>query len=227
MTDSSLISLVKSIKDGQNAVVTVKTRGNETVELECVYKESIAPNFFIALTRGQFPEDIQKSAPVTLALLDQSAEKFVLTARVTEQLNKRTIELTAAKSIDPSSMREYFRVDFRTDITLTHNAGSKPDNSHRSAVKGQTIDLSASGVLGIFPEDYKKISNINIEIKLVQPNKTIDCIGHVVRTRRTRSGKVLVALHFDHISNESRDALIKNCLGEQRRQLRENIQTTG
>lgn len=223
MSELSLTSLVKSIKDGQDAVVNLLTKDGKRVALDCVYKESIAPNFFIVLPSGEFPKNIDQSAPSTLSIIDKSHNNFILTAKFAEQVNRRTIELAAAKSIDPISLREYFRVDFRTDITLSDT--SKPNRSQNWTLHGQTLDLSATGVLGIFPEECKKISNINIEIKLVNPKKKIQCIGHVVRNLRTRSGRFHAALHFDQITNESRDDIITNCLWEQRRQLRENIRT--
>jgi hypothetical protein len=46
----------------------------------------------------------------------------------------------------------------------------------------------------------------------------------VTRTGRLRGGRWHIALHFDDITQKNKDAIITNCLWEQRRQLRENVQ---
>lgn len=226
MSDAALISLVKSIRDGQEGSLNVQANDGEKVELDCVYKESIAPNFFIKLAGNALPGGFDQSAPITFTYTGDNGESVLLTARFAEVVNKRTVELTAAKSLDPASLREYFRVDFRTNVVISYTASPKPNHPQNWSVKGSTLDLSASGVLGLFPEECKKISGVNIEIDLVHPKKTIKLIGHVVRTKQLRGGRWHAALHFDEITPETRDDLISNCLSEQRRQLREKIQTT-
>lgn len=226
MTNSSLESLVKSISDGKEGIITLVNGDGEKLHLDCIYKESIAPNFFVVLASAKLPDDIDENAPFTFSVIDEAKETSIIHARFAEKVNKKTLELTAAKTIDPSSLREYFRVDLRTNITISYTAETVADSQQNWLIEGQTIDLSATGVLGIFPSEPLKIGNIKIEVDLYHPKRRVQCIGHVVRTRRTRSGKWHAALHFDQISAEIRDEIITNCLWEQRRQLRENIQTS-
>lgn len=225
MTDASLASQVKSIKDGQEGIVTLLNQEGETLQFECVYKESVAPSFFVMLQSGQFPADIDTHAPFSLSILDRHKETLILKARFEDLINRKTLELTAAKSLDPLSLREYFRVDIRTRIVLSYVASAGVKNPKDWKLEGQTIDLSATGVLAIFAEECRKISNIRIDITLTHPARNITCFGHLVRTRPLRNGRWHAALHFDTISSEDRDDIITTCLHEQRRQLRENIQT--
>ncbi|WP_163339301.1 PilZ domain-containing protein [Desulfopila sp. IMCC35008] len=224
MTDSSLESLVKSMQDGQEGIVTLQNKAGDKLNFDCVYKESIAPNFFIKIASGAFPTDIDESAPFTFSVIGTTSS--IINAKCAEVLNKKTIELTASKSIDPASLREYFRVDIRTQIILSYTSPTNPSSASNWVIKGTTLDLSATGVLALFPSECPNVSNIKIELALSNPSKRVHCFGHLVRTKHNRSGRWHAALHFDQIDNNVRDDIITNCLWEQRRQLRENIQTS-
>jgi c-di-GMP-binding flagellar brake protein YcgR len=226
MSDSSLTNLVKSIKDSQNAKIKMQTTGGQEVHLDCIYKESIAPNFFVVFPPGKIPTTLDNKKKCIISLHDESGESIALTAKIIEVASDRSIELTATTTIDPASLREYFRVDFRTTIKLSYETSSNTDGARNWSFTGQSLDLSGSGILGIFPEEARNKHHIFIELDLTHPQKKIICIGHVVRTRRLRGGRWHIALHFDDINQKNRDAIITNCLWEQRRQLREKIQTS-
>lgn len=223
MSDASLLSLVKSIKDSQSAKIQLHTTSGTQVHLDCVYKEAVAPNFFVVFPPGKIPEtlDTTKHSIISINNVDGP---IALTAKIIEAVNDRILELTAKETIDPTSLREFFRVDIRLPITISFESKSAEDASRNWSLSGQTIDLSGSGVMGIFPDDCRNKNRILIELSLDQPVKNVSCLGHVARVRRLRKGRWQIALHFDDISQITRDAIITNCLQEQRRQLRENIQ---
>lgn len=225
MSDSSLSNLVKSIQDNQPASIQLATTEGYAVSIDCVYKESHAPSFFLVFPPGSIPPDVDTTAPCLVTLADETGTSFAITARILDVTSERSIELTATKAIDPTTLREYFRVDLRTALTISYEA-MDPGSSRNWQLKGQTLDISGSGVLGIFADAPSNNQNIFIDIRLTHPEKFIQCIGHVVRTNRLRGGRWQVALHFDNITTKDRDAIITNCLWEQRRQLRERVQTT-
>lgn len=227
MADNLLISLVKSIRDSEVAKLTVHTTTGAELILDCVYKESVAPNFFIVPTAGEFPTNIDVNHPCTLSIHSNSGESLALAAKIAEITSRRSIELTAAKTIDPASLREYFRVDIRLPITISFKTKSDEESPRNWTLHGHTLDLSATGVLGLFPDECRTRQDIIIEIRLANPKTNIVCTGHVVRTYRTRSGRWHIALHFDDFVQGERDTIISNCLWEQRRQLREKTQTAG
>lgn len=226
MSNKELINLIKSIKDSQSATIQLHTTEGAVVHLDCIYKESIAPNFFVVFPPGKIPDNLDTKKPCFISFHDDSRDSPALNAKIAEVTNDRTIELTGTTTIDPSSLREYFRVDFRTRISINFEPGSQNGNSRSWSLEGHTLDLSSSGVLALFADEPRNNHGIFIEINLVHPEKKMICIGHIVRTRRLRRGNFQVAMHFDNITQKNRDALITNCLWEQRRQLRERIQTT-
>ncbi|SHO50785.1 PilZ domain-containing protein [Desulfopila aestuarii] len=224
MSDSSLSNLVKSLQDNQPASIQLSTTDGYAVSIDCMYKESHAPSFFVVVPPGSIPENVNTSAPCLVTLQDETGTSFAINARILDVASERSIELTATKAIDPISLREYFRVDLRTAMTISHET-MNPDSSRNWSIKGQTLDISGSGVLGLFSDAPQNSQSLFIEIRLTHPEKSIQCIGHVVRTNRLRGGRWQVALHFDNITSKDRDSIITNCLWEQRRQLRERVQT--
>ena len=224
MTDDSLTRLIKSLQDGQPASVQLSTTAGHGVAFSCLYKEANAPHFFVVTPPKTIPEDVDRSAPCIVSLQDDQGATFAITARIVDITSERSLELMATKAIDPISLREYFRVDLRTAITVSYET-LDPKSPRNWSIKGQTLDISGSGVLGLFGQEPKNANELFIDIHLTHPEKLIHCVGHVVRTNRLRGGRWQVALHFDNISQRDRDAIITNCLWEQRRQLRERVKT--
>lgn len=226
MSDISLTDLVKSLQDSQSAQIKLQTAGGRVVHLRCIYKESVAPNFLVVFPPEILPKTLDTRQPCVISLHDDRGAIIALTAIIVKIDSDRSLLLKATTTTDPKSMREYFRVDLRTAITISFE-GMDTDSRRNWLMQGQTLDISASGVLGLFPYQPRNKHFISIELSLTYPEKKISCIGHVVRANRLRGGRWQVALHYDNITEKDRDAVIANCLWEQRRQLRENVQTTG
>ncbi len=224
MGSSVIVDTIRQIKDSQPAIINLITNEGLEVRLKCIFKESSAPHFFLVFPPETLPGtiDTEKVCPVSVKT---DSSSITLNAEIVEVIGNRTLELMAKKTVDPTSLREFFRVDYRSTVFATYMPGPNEDKSHYWNMQGETLDLSGSGLLAIFPEAPANKHRIELEIRLDTMQRPIECVAHIIRTRRLRKGRFQVALHFDSISHKDRDAIISNCLQEQRKQLREKIQT--
>ncbi len=217
---------IRKIADSESAEIDLTTMDKQVIRLNCVYKVSDAPSFFLVFPPKTLPSNIDTDQYCPISIKNGKSS-LTLTAGILEISGDRTIELSAKNSINPESLREYFRVDTRVAINA-HFEPDSPDGKIQSwELEGQTLDLSASGMLAILPEEPPTKHQIDIEIHLKGMKKNIQCVGHIIRCRRLRKGRYQIAFHFDSISQKHRDTIISFCLQEQRNNLREKIQTAG
>lgn len=226
MPDSSIIRLIKSITDSLPARISLSTISGETVHLDCIYKEGIAPRFFLIFPPKKLPEKINTAQYCSISIRnhDEDTAPLSLSAKVEEIVGDRTLELVAKSSIDPMTLREFFRVNIQIPITIGFQPESNDDSARRWTMTGETLDVSGSGILALFDEECLNSQRLTISFDLPSPQVSISCIGHAVYTRRVRKGRWHIALHFDEIEAKHRDMIISNCLYEQRKQLRESLQ---
>lgn len=226
MSAPEILSLVKSIPDGQAATVTLTDPTGKRQLYECVFKESIAPAFFLVFPHHALPEEVDLTKQCPLVSRDRAENTVSFLAEIETRNKNHLFELIAKKPVRPEDLREYFRVDFRTHIAVRYYS---PQNEEELEweLNGETVDLSQSGVLAFLPDECKDTHPVEIELSLINPAETILCIGHIVRSKRIRKNRWLTSFHFDEITSRSRDAIAMNCFSEQRRQLREKVQTAG
>ncbi|TKB25837.1 PilZ domain-containing protein [Desulfopila sp. IMCC35006] len=222
---TDIISIVESIPDRQPASLTVTDPTGNTIKLPCNFKESEAPGFFLLFSAGTIPENIGKDWRCALVSKDSNEETVTFSAKIVELLNNRVIELVAKKSIRPEDLREYFRVNIKAPVAIFYDPGTKGSDEQPLELKGETVDISQTGVLTMLSDDCRISLPVIIELNLPNPAETVICTGCVVRSKRVRKGRWLTSFHFDQISDKARDIIAKNCFAEQRRQLRENIHT--
>ena len=160
-----------------------------------------------------------------LASHDAYGESVTFAAKIIQILNNRVVQLVAQKAIRPEDLREYFRVNIKVQIAVFYDPGKSDGDEHPLKLDGETVDISQTGVLTILSDECNIKKPVMIEIDLPNPAETIICSGSVIRSKRIRKNRWLTAFHFDNISARSREIIAKNCFAEQRRQLRENIQT--
>ena len=198
----------------------------ETLHFDCIYKEGVAPRFFLVFPPKKLPAevDIAQLCSISIRNHDEDTAPLSLNAKIEEVIGERTLELTAKSSIDPTSLREFFRVGIHAPVTISFEPESKEDLSRHWSLAGETLDISGSGILALFDEECQDRQRIKIAIELSSPQASFSCLGHVVYTRRVRKGRWHIALHFDEISPKNRDIIISNCLHEQRRQLKKTLQ---
>jgi hypothetical protein len=221
MSDSAITDLLQSITDKQSARINLSTTGGQTIHLDCIYREGTIPSFFLFFPLKNLPKtiDISKQCHVSIRNENEDKDPVSLNAKIEEVIGNSTLELTAKRSIDPTALREFFRVALNTPVAISFKPESSSDYSREWTLTGETIDLSGSGLLALFNEECKDRHQIKITLELPSPKASISCVGHVVDTRRVRKGKWHVALHFDVITAKQRDIILSNCLSEQRRQL--------
>jgi c-di-GMP-binding flagellar brake protein YcgR len=169
-------------------------------------------------------DDLAFGADCNLAV-EHNGSTVNLIARLDEVVQPRRLRFTAREPIAPESLREFFRVPINLPIEVSYIAGPKETKTETWKMIGTTLDLSGSGVLALFAD--KPASNHRIQMIISIPNEKtpVACLANVIRSYRIRKNRFQVAFHFENISPKSRDMLISCCLQEQRRQLRENVQT--
>jgi c-di-GMP-binding flagellar brake protein YcgR len=219
---NSIINIVKSIKDSEAAKLHASVIGSEPIHLDCVYKESESPCFFLVFPPETIPAELDINQSCSVVILSETAP-VTLSASIKGINGDRTLEMIAKEAIDPASLREYFRVTYSAPVTASYEPQDHDSSETQWKVEGMMLDLSGTGLLGIFPQEFENNSNVFLEFTLEEGGNPIKCVARVVRTRRLRRERFQVALHFDVIQPEDRDAIITTCLQEQRKQLRERI----
>ncbi len=227
MSSPEILSLVKSIPDGQASAVGFTDANGKRQFYDCIFKESIAPAFFLVFPPEALPQEIDQTRQCPFVSTDRSDNPVSFLAEIEERSKNHIFELKARKCIRPEDLREFFRVDIRTHIVLHFFTVENGIERLKWEMTGETVDISQSGVLAFFPDECQDTDGIDIEISLVNPAEKVYCTGHVVRSKRIRKNRWLTSFHFDEISARSRDIIAMNCLAEQRRQLRDNVRTAG
>jgi hypothetical protein len=220
---SSLVDLVNEIKDSLPAEINLQLINGLSLQLKCIYKESTAPHFFLVFPPHQLQTTIDTSKSC-LVVVKNGEKSITFKAGIEQIKGDRVLELFAQKTIDPLSLRTYYRADLRTPISASYEPG--PEERARAwSFDGETLDLSGGGTLAIFPAEFQNRQRINVQISLPQIDREIHCISHVIRMQRLRKEHWQIALQFDSLNLKERDFIISCCLNEQRRQLREKVQT--
>jgi hypothetical protein len=220
---SSLVDIIKKIQDSQSAEIKIQLTDGNSVQLKCIYKESVSPHFFLVFPPKQLPTNINTNLSCLVVVKDEE-RTVTFQAGIETIKGDRILELFAQKPIDPTTMRSFYRVDLRTSITANYEPGPE-ERAHAWTFTGETLDLSGGGALAIFPAEFVNKQRIILHIKLPSTDRDIHCSAHVIRMVRLRKDRWQIALHFDNLSQKEKDFIVSCCLSEQRRQLRERIQT--
>ncbi len=212
------------ISDSESAEIDISTKTGQTLRLNCIYKESDSPDFFLVFPPNKLPGDIDtgKLCPISIKL---EPKALTLAAKITSINGDRTLELTAKDTVKPESLREYFRVDTRLMVVVEYSPESVDGEDRSWTLEGQTLDISGSGVLTILPEEPQAKNKITLNLRMNDGKDIINCTGHIVRTKRLRKGRYQVAFHFDTMKPKERDSVISFCLQEQRNRLRNKVHT--
>lgn len=219
---STINNIVQSIEDSQTARIKLTVRGGNQHYFECVYKEDSSPHFYLVFKPGTLPDDIdlRQDHPVSIR---QEATTVSLNATIIKLKGDRTLHLQAKGTVDPASLREYFRINTTTEVTVSHTSTLQQGPSANWTITGKTQDISGSGVLALFDDEPRSREHLIIELYLPDKKHTVNGVGHLVRKKRLRSKKWQVSFHFDTISQKHRDLIITYLLSVQRKQLRENV----
>jgi len=220
---SSLVDIIKKIQDSQAAEIKLELLNGSSEQLKCIYKESIAPNFFLVFPPKQLPTNIDTNLSC-LVVIKNEESSVTFQAGIETIKGDRILEMFAQKPIDPTEMRNFYRADMRTNITASYEPGPE-EKTHAWTFTGETLDLSGGGALALFPAEFPNKQRIIVHINLPSTDKNIHCAAHVIRMTRLRKERWQIALQFDNLSQKEKDFIVSCCLSEQRRQLRERVQT--
>ncbi len=224
---TDIISIVSTIPDRQPVSVTLTDPDGRNRKVRCVFKESEAPGFFLLFSPGAMPEDIEEDWRCIVSSRTSSGEAVTFKAKIIQVQNTRVIELEGQKTLRPEDLREYFRVNLKSKVSVFYDPANGDPKEEPFELDGETVDISESGVLTILSNECRIKKSIMIELNLPNPNQVVICSGSVIRSKRITKSRWLTAFHFENISTHSREIIAKNCFSEQRRQLRENIRTAG
>lgn len=219
---SSIANIIQSLRDGGKAIIKLIDQNGNFYHCECLYKEDKAPHFFLVFPPDTLPQDIDKEKNHPVIILRESSS-LSLSTSIVGKINDRTLHLIANATLDPSCLREYFRINTSTRIIASYRAGSLEDAPADWTLSGQTQDISGSGALALFNEEPKNSNHIVVEIILPHKNITVNAVSHIIRKKQLRNRRWQVSFHFDSISTKHRDAIITYLLSVQRQQLRENV----
>ncbi len=222
MSDT-IVTIIKNILDSSSAQAVFITDDDEQVYLDCIFKKDEAPLFYLVFPPDKLPDNLALDKNCYLSFKTTSPP-IIITAKTEKLINDRTIYLKALKAVDPTSLREYFRVDMSTRLIASYEPLTKKDQDTGWEITGETIDVSGTGVLALFDEKPKNENNINLLLHLNYYNDSIACKARVIRTRKLRKNRYRVAFHIEDIASKDRDKIITCCLHEQRKILRERME---
>lgn len=225
MSEQKIIEQLQLIDNSQPCAVTfTDTKGKKHLSTGR-YVKQIPPQFALEFNYGDLPIniDLKKLCPVSTTP-DKSIQTISCTARIVSHKGM-TVEFFGLEPADPAILRQFFRVNIRTGITVLH----RPELQGRSdlywSIEGQTVDISRTGALAILADECPHLSPLVLLLELPDPHITVQCLAHIVRIKRLTRSRWLTAFHFDQVKDTVADAITANCFAEQRRQIRNNIET--
>ena len=220
---SGIAEIINQLHDSAIATVDIPIEKGESQRLKCILKKTQSPSFKLI-----FPPDIleldQLSYGITCRLIVKLDDGSVnLNVKLNDADGDRTLNCTALESVNPESLREYFRVMISAPVRASYQPGPREIKYRAWKLSGHTIDLSGGGVLALFPGKPVNTNRIQLEIDLPGQEAPVICQSKVIRTYRMRKKRYQVAFYFEDIDRKSRDIIISCCLQEQRRQLRDKV----
>jgi len=219
---TTLEEIFSQIETGKAVRVALPLLGtSERKRISCVYEALTPPVFLLLFVPNSLPfNEIDMNRKATV-LLDIKGQNISLAADIQEKVNEQTLRLIARDVISHEQMRNYFRVDI--NAPLIARPALRKDQEW--TLSGETVDVSGSGLLAVFPEPIADDEPVQVELILPTGNgEPIKAVAHVVRSRKIRQGQYQVALHFDTIDSEDRDRIMACCFEIQRKHLRLKIQ---
>ncbi len=222
---TTIDKLFSLLKTGKNARLTLPTTGSDKqTHIVCVYQQETHPEFSLIIPPSALPlDDIDRTRNTTV-LFDIGGKNITVGAELKEIINERAFRFIAREIISHEQLRNYFRVDVSAPLIANLALLEGHDNDSWS-ISGETLDVSGSGILAIFPQalELKK----NVLVKLILPTgspEPIKVIAEVVRTRAITDDQHHTALHFTQIEPEDRDKIMACCFEIQRKHLRLKVQ---
>jgi c-di-GMP-binding flagellar brake protein YcgR len=217
--------ILQKLNDNAPTVVDLLGTRDENIRCKALFIKRESPQLELVFPpRSWEADDLKIGADCSLAI-EHNGLTINLIARLDGVVRERRLRFTAREPVAPEALRDYFRVAINIPIEASYIAGAKEIVNRTWKMLGTTLDLSGSGVLALFAEKPPSTHRIQLILTVPDDEPPIVCLANVVRTYRIRKNRYQVAFHFENISTKTRDQVIACCMHEQRRQLRENVQT--
>ncbi len=226
MSEQELVDQLESIGPRQTCVVTIHDTQGKKHLCKGFYIPQQGVEFGLDFAHGVLPQSINDKQYCTFTTTPDSGIKATSCAAKIIGQTDRTISFMAVEPSDPAALRQYFRVNLRVPVSVTH----RPDLEGKKGnlfwrLTGQTVDVSRTGLLTILERECPHLSPIHVAFELNDPAYLVQCVGHIIRIKRLTKTRWLTAFHFDDIQPNSADAITTNCMREQRKQIRTNVKT--
>lgn len=219
-------NIISKIQDGKTVRVFLPLKDSrEKYIAHGVYRKSTAQYFNLQFNQGVLPiNSIDPNGPCILNIRIDGPSTF-FEAEIYKIKDLQHLVMTAIRQISPELMREFFRVKVVSNVVVeSFQLQHTGEPANNFILKGETIDISASGILASFSNKpiFKKQVKLKINLP-TQSNEIINVIAHPVRTVKISDKQYNIAFHFDDITSVDRDKIIECCLIIQRRSLRLKI----
>lgn len=222
---SRTLEILNKLNDQANATVDLPGRNGDNYRCKALLIKKDLPEIELVFPPHSWEEDNLLFDDDCHIAFEIDKQPVNLIAKLQSALGERRLRCIAREPVAPEALREYFRVATNITIEASYVAGIKEVKNKTWKMIGTTIDLSGSGTLAVFAEKPASTHNIQLVMTLPEDESTLVCLAEVVRTYRIRKNRYQVAFHFTVISTKTRDQIISLCLREQRRQLRDNVET--
>lgn len=223
---SRIADILNQIDDHTPATVDLPGRNGDHFRCKAVLLKREIPEIELVCPPNSWDADnLLMDEDCQIVVEMNGGQPLNLIARLLGTAGARRLRCLAREPVAPEALREYFRVSVNIPIEASYIAGPKEVKSKTWKMVGTTIDMSGGGALAVFAEKPANTHNIQLVMTLADEDTTLVSLADVVRTYRIRKNRYQVAFHFTVISPKTRDQIISLCLREQRRQLRDNVET--
>jgi len=219
--------LIASLKDNTPLRVAMPVRSSQDRKrFTGVFRSGQAPNFQVLFPAGSLDEnEIDRNRKVEITV-HHGGEMHLLLADIRSLESRQAVNLVGRELLTPDQLREYFRVDVSTPVVASSILPPElavDDETWR--LQGETIDVSAGGILASFPEPVEGDEPIRLDLILPTADAhVVHTVARVVRSRKVSDREYQVAFQFDKIEPADQDRIMACCFEIQRKHLRLKVQ---
>ncbi len=195
----------------------------ERFRANCVFCYTKDLKFKLSFKPGILPEESVAVGKSAIINVDLGGPTLSLEAKVVSVLSSQQLEMMAETTVTHEQMREFFRVDATTKVISSAFKSTVIGDKEQEdwEISGETIDISGSGILAVFPEKLPQAEQLNLQITLPDEiAEPITILAHQVRSCPLSDGRWETAFHFIEIGSEERDRIVGYCFTIQRQLLR-------
>ncbi|OGQ94770.1 MAG: hypothetical protein A2521_16785 [Deltaproteobacteria bacterium RIFOXYD12_FULL_57_12] len=196
---------------------------DQVVRLECSVRNIVSPFLELELLSEQVPLANIDPTGACVLHFETFEEVVCLIAGIDEVLDDQHLRLESLEAAIRPQKRRYFRVNAEVPVDL-----QIPTIAPVHAMVGESINLSACGILVAFPQPLKYQRRVWMELYLPgNIDRYIRCIAQVVRLDLKKEEKYLSGFNFEKMRPEDQEVLVAYCLARQRQELRLRVKVFG